>query len=376
MKILFTGGGSGGHFYPIIAIAEEIRELAVEDKLIDIKLYFSSVDKYNERLLFENDINFIPISAGKIRLHASIANFFDLFKTAWGMITAVWKIYWLYPDVVFGKGGFASFPTLFAARILGIPVVIHESDSHPGRVNLWAKSFARKIAVTYPEALTYFPTEKTAITGLPLRREILNPITNGAHEFLKLDAKIPTIFITGGSQGAQMINDTVLSILPELVADFQIIHQAGKANVADIKTRVGVILAKNPNASRYHLYDYLTDTAVRMTAGVSNLVVSRAGSTIFEIAHWGTPSIILPLPTSISHDQTINAFTYAHSGGAVVIEQSNLTPSVLLSEIRRIMANRELWEKMSKGAKSFARPDAARIIAKELMGIALSHEQH
>lgn len=375
MKILFTGGGTGGHFYPIIAIAEEIRELAIEEKLVGVKLYFASVDKYNDRLLFENDITFVGVTAGKIRRYFSIANFFDLFKTAFGIIRALWKLYWLYPDVVFGKGGFASFPMLVAARIIRIPVVIHESDSHPGKVNLWAKKFAQKIAVSYPEALEYFPKEKTALTGNPLRKEILNPITEGAHEFLKLDPGVPTIFITGGSQGAQPINEAVLAVLPELVKNFQVIHQVGQANYADIKTRTGVIIGKDPNFGRYHLYESLNDTALRMMAGVSKLIISRAGSTIFEIAHWGIPSIIIPLPESISHDQTMNAFTYARNGGAVVIEQTNLTPSVLLSEIHRLMASPDLRLSMSQKAREFSRPDAARLIGKELISIALSHEE-
>ena len=110
-------------------------------------------------------------------------------------------------------------------------------------------------------------------------------------------------------------------------------------------------------------------------AGVSKLIISRAGSTIFEIAHWGIPSIIIPLPESISHDQTINAFTYARSGGAIVIEQTNLTPSVLLSEIHRLMANPDLRLSMSQKAREFSRPDAARLIGKELISIALSHEE-
>lgn len=375
MKILFTGGGTGGHFYPIIAVAEEIRELTIEEKLVGVNLYFASIDKYNDRLLYENNIQFVSVTAGKIRRDGSIANFFDLFKTAFGVMSAIWKLYWIYPDVVFGKGAFASFPMLMAARILRIPVVIHESDSHPGKVNLWAQKFAQKIAVSYPEALNYFPKEKTALTGNPLRREILNPITEGAHEFLKLDKDVPTIFITGGSQGAQAINEAILTILPELVKDFQIIHQVGKANYEEIKTRTSVIVGHDANVNRYHLYEYLNDTAIRMMAGVSKLIVSRAGSTIFEIAHWGIPSIIIPLPQSISHDQTTNAFTYARSGGAVVIEQTNLTPSVLLSEIRRLMADQALRESMGQKARAFSRPDAARLIAKELINISLGHEQ-
>ena len=140
MKILFTGGGTGGHFYPIIAIAQAINEIQEKEKLVGVELFYMSNSPYDERLLFENGISYKEISAGKIRRYFSFKNFTDLFKTFNGIISAIAALYVIYPDVVFGKGGYASFPVLFAARLLRIPVIIHESDSHPGRANLWAES--------------------------------------------------------------------------------------------------------------------------------------------------------------------------------------------------------------------------------------------
>ena len=142
MKILLTGGGTGGHVYPIIAVAEELNTIAREQKLANLELYFMSPSPYNEGILFNNKIIYKKNSAGKIRRYFSILNFFDLFVTAWGVIQSTWDIFRIYPDVVFGKGGYASFPALCAARLLRIPVVIHESDSVPGKVNLWASKFA------------------------------------------------------------------------------------------------------------------------------------------------------------------------------------------------------------------------------------------
>jgi len=116
MKILFTGGGSGGHFYPIIAIAEELNHIVRENKLVDVELYYMSGIPYNAGVLFNNNLIYKKNYAGKIRRYFSIANFFDLFKTGWGVIKSLWEIFLIYPDVVFGKGGYASFPAIFAAK--------------------------------------------------------------------------------------------------------------------------------------------------------------------------------------------------------------------------------------------------------------------
>ena len=140
MKILFTGGGSGGHFYPIIAIAQALSDRALEERLILPELFFMAPEPYDERLLFENGITFLRVPTGKLRRYFSLKNVFDLFKTAWGVLKASVMMFRIYPDVVVGKGGFGSFPALFAARFWKIPTIIHESDTVPGRVNKWQES--------------------------------------------------------------------------------------------------------------------------------------------------------------------------------------------------------------------------------------------
>ncbi len=374
MKIVFTGGGTGGHFYPIIAVAQAINRLVEEKKLVEAKLYYLAPEPYDSHLLFEQRIEFHRVSAGKWRRYFSFRNFPDMLKNLGGFLLALWKLYTIYPDVVFSKGGYASFPTLLASRVLKIPVVIHESDSHPGRVSLWSAKFAQRIALSYPEALQYFPREKTALTGNPIREELLNPISRGAHEFLELSDSLPILFITGGSQGASFLNEVVLDILPSLLEHYQVIHQVGKDNFAEINQRAWTIMEKSQYRDRYKLFAQLNSTALRMMAGVTELVISRAGSAIFEIAAWALPAIIVPIPEPISHDQRTNAFTYARSGAAVVIEQVNLTPSVLLSEINRLMSDKTLREKMIAGAKNFAQPEASRAIADEILTLALEHE--
>jgi UDP-N-acetylglucosamine--N-acetylmuramyl-(pentapeptide) pyrophosphoryl-undecaprenol N-acetylglucosamine transferase len=374
MKILFTAGGSGGHFYPIIAVAEAINDLVREKKLLEPTLYYAAPDPYDKELLLANNIQFVPTAAGKMRRYFSFLNVIDVFKTGWGILRSVLRIFFIYPDVVFGKGGYASFPMILAARIFKIPVVIHESDSVPGTVNKWAGTFAEKVAVSYPEAAEYFPKEKVALTGNPIRKSALIPQREGAREFLKLEANVPVILVLGGSQGAQAINEIILSALPQLVEKYQIVHQTGEGNIKEVSGRAKVALINSPHTERYKPFGYLGELAVRMSAGAANIIITRAGSTIFEIAAWGIPSIVIPLEGSASDHQTKNAFSYARAGGGVVIEQNNLTPGLLISEIGRILDNPELVRSMSEKARGFARVDAAKTIAQVLLDIALSHE--
>ncbi len=375
MKILLTGGGTGGHFYPLIAVAEEINEIVKKEKLIPAELFYMSDSPHDQSMLLENNIEFIKIPAGKARRYFSLLNVFDIFKTISGIITAMIRVFRIYPDVVFSKGGYTSFPVLFAARFFKIPVMIHESDYSPGRANIWAGKFAKRIAVSYPDASTFFDSKKVAVTGNPVRKNIKNlPNKETAIKFLNLTENIPVLLIVGGSLGSKTINDQILSILPKLLENYYVIHQAGKANIKEVLETSNVVLIESPYKARYKLYDYLDDLNGSMAGGAANLIVSRAGSAIFEIASWGVPSIIIPIESSNGDHQRKNAFYYARSGGAIVIEETNLSPNILISEITRILSDKNLQEKMSLGAKSFIKTDAAEIIAKEIINLGLKHE--
>ncbi len=373
-----TGGGTGGHFYPLIAVADQIREVCKNEKLLPPEIYFMAPDPYNKKELFDHEITFVPVMAGTKRVAPSasgkILNLIDMFKMGIGVLSAIVKLYSIFPDVVFAKGGYTSFPALMAAKILGIPVVIHESDSVPGRVNAWAGKFAQRIALSYKEAIEYFPREKTAHTGNPIRKEFAEPLTAGAVEYLNLETNVPVILILGGSQGAQIINDAILSALPKLVDKYQILHQTGKKNYPEVSRTANVILEGNNYITRYHPFDYFNTLAMRMAAGVSSLIISRGGSTVFEIAAWGIPSILVPITSSNGDHQRKNSYNYAREGGAIVIEEANLSPEIIINEVDRIMSMPKVSEKMRAGAKSFARLDSAELIAKEILKIALKHE--
>ncbi|MEK7572368.1 MAG: UDP-N-acetylglucosamine--N-acetylmuramyl-(pentapeptide) pyrophosphoryl-undecaprenol N-acetylglucosamine transferase [Patescibacteria group bacterium] len=375
MKIVFTGGGTGGHFYPIIAVTQKINKLIDEEKIIGAKLYYFSNSPYDKEMLFKNGLIYENVSTGKLRTYFSFKNFSDVIKTFFGVLNAIYKIFSIYPDVVFGKGGYASFPTILAAKILNIPVFIHESDSAPGRVNSWAGRFAKRIAVSFKEAAEFFPKERVAWTGQPIRVEIEQKADrNKALDFFKLESDLPIILVLGGSQGAELINNTVLDALPRFLKNFRVIHQTGVRNYKEVMSQADVVLINNENKSRYLAFSFLNPLQMKMASGVATIIISRAGSTIFEIASWGVPSILVPFTESNADHAKKNAFCYARAGACNVIEEKNMTANILSSEIERIMEDKDTYSRMANNALAFHKKDAAEKIAKELLHMALSHE--
>ncbi|MFA6177546.1 MAG: UDP-N-acetylglucosamine--N-acetylmuramyl-(pentapeptide) pyrophosphoryl-undecaprenol N-acetylglucosamine transferase [Candidatus Paceibacterota bacterium] len=376
MKIVFTGGGTGGHFYPLIAVAQKVNQIIDKEHLVGAKLYYFSDSPYDKKMLVENGLLYEEVGSGKMRTYFSFLNFIDVFKIFFGTINAIYKLFSIYPDVVFGKGGYASFPTIFAARILRIPVLIHESDSAPGRVNLWAGHFAKKVAVSFAEAAGFFPKENVAWVGQPIRTEIEHKASpNEALKYFKLEEKIPIIVILGGSQGAELINNVILDALPVLIKNYYIIHQTGVQKFKTVSGEAEVILANNNNKARYLPFPFLNTLQIKMVAGAATIIVSRAGSTLFEISSWGVPSILVPFKNSNADHSRKNAFCYARAGACSVIEEDNMTANILSLEIERIIKDKISYEKMTQNAKAFGKEGAAEKIAQELVDIALNHER-
>jgi len=181
------------------------------------------------------------------------------------------------------------------------------------------------------------------------------------------------LLILGGSQGAEIINNVIVDALPLLLSKYQIIHQTGKNNIEDIASRSQLVMEKNPNIERYVPIAYLSNEATRKASGCADLIISRAGSAIFEIASWGIPSIIIPITNSNGNHQVKNAFNYARGGACEVIEESNLTPHLLVSEVDKLLESPEKIAQMKERALAFASPDAAEKIAQSAIDVSLSH---
>jgi len=374
MRVVLVGGGTGGHFYPLIAISEGLLAKGAEKRTF-VELYYIGPDPYDKKSLDALGITFISCPAGKRRRYRSFRNFLDIFKTIGGLFVAFIKLLILYPDVVMSKGGYTSVPVTFAARLLRIPIVIHESDAVAGRANKLSAKAARYIAISYSEAAQFFPQEKTALTGIPIRKTLLSPAPEDAGTKLGLDTSLPTILVLGGSLGAERVNNLILESLDELLPQYNIVHQTGTTAFEPVQNAARALITDENLLSRYHPIAFMDSETFNLAYHTSSIVVSRSGSTtIFENAIHCKPSILIPIPEEISHDQRSNAYAYARTGAAVVMEESNLRDGLLVAEITRIMSDQAVYQEMSTAAQAFAPRDAAEKVADILMSIGNEHE--
>ena len=364
MRIVLTGGGTGGHLFPLVAVAKKIKE-----KKPDVEFLFIGPNgELEKKIMAAEGISIKKAISGKMRRYFSPVNFVDFFKIPVGIIQALRHLLKFMPDAIFSKGGYASIPTVIAGWIYRIPIMIHESDANPGMANSMLAKFSQRVAISYPQAEVYFPAEQVVLTGNPLRSDIASgdPQKSRA-EFSLTDSK-KIIFVWGGSQGSKVINDKILEILPELLKKYQIIHQTGEKNFEEVKHKAGEMGIKAGHEG-YFVLPFI-DENLKDILAVSDLVISRAGSTsISEIAANGKPSIIIPLGNSANDHQRMNAYAAAKVGGCIVLEEGNLGENMLLEKIDELMNNEELRNKMAANIKSFYHSDAADRIADGILGM-------
>lgn len=371
MKIVFAGAGSGGHIFPLIAVAREIKKIYKETIIFQEEplemLYFGPKDLYFDDLMKQDGIRVRNISAGKLRRYISFQNIIDIFfRIPWGFIQMFFYILFIAPDMVFSKGGYGSLPTVFWSWIFQIPIFMHESDIVPGLANKFLSRFAKEIFTSFPET-EYFPPSRMIQVGNPIRREITGGSKEEGQKIFNLKGNKPTIFIVGGSQGAQKVNELVLTILPEFLANFEIIHQTGPKNFKQAQSEAEGILSEEYR-TEYHIVPFLEEDKLKHAYAAADFIISRAGSgSIFEIASYGKPCILIPLPTSAQDHQVRNAFAYAESGGGIVFEETNLTPHIFLEKIKYMFAHPDEMAIMKQKAIEFARPKAAAVIAEYLL---------
>lgn len=368
-----TAGGSGGHFYPMVAVAKDLQEKAISlgDEL-DLR-FFGSAGTY-KNYLKANGFKISQIAAAKVRRYGSIQNILDIFVFFVSLIQALFKVYFFMPDVVFSKSGPGSLPVVLAARWYRIPVIIHESDAVAGTANRIAGKMAIIIEVAWEKAIQYFPEVKTIRhTGNPLRKSIITPHSPAqSREFFKLPHQKPVLLFIGGSQGAEFLNYFVLEHSQVLLQNFEIIHVVGSANFEGFKAEYN-FMAKNYNEAtkkNYHPYPYLEDEQMAHALNAADIVISRAGSSIFEIAAAAKPSILVPLPSSANNHQYANAYEYAKNGAAVVIEQENLLINMFTASVQKIINHPDIYANMAKAAKAFHKPEAATVISQDIITIA------
>ncbi|MGD6872781.1 undecaprenyldiphospho-muramoylpentapeptide beta-N-acetylglucosaminyltransferase [Sutcliffiella horikoshii] len=351
-KIVFTGGGSAGHVTPNIAIMNKLKAAGW-----DIT-YIGSRKGIEEDIIGKEDIPFHGISSGKLRRYFDWKNFSDPLRIIKGAMEALMILRKVKPKVVFSKGGFVTVPVVMAAKMLKIPVIIHESDITPGLANKIATKFATRVFVTFDETLNHFPSDKVLFTGSPIREELFKGKGQEGRAWLGFHEKKPILTIMGGSLGAKKINETLRQVLTQLTEQYQIVHLCGKGNMD--RSLEGV--------KGYKQFEYINQELPDVLAA-SEFIISRAGAnSIFEFLALRKPMLLIPLSRNASRgDQILNAQSFEKKGFAKVLFEEDLTTETLLTQLEALKSDKDLLQKnMSKDSA----PNTLEIILKEIINTA------
>ncbi len=365
-RIVLTGGGTGGHIFPLVAVAKEFKKQYPNTKFLYIGSSSQMGGKAKE-IMAKEGIKTANILAGKIRRYFSFRNLLDMFLIPLGTIQSLVILLIYMPDAVFSKGGYVSVPVVFAAWIYRIPVLTHDSDAIPGWANRFCGKFSKYVAVSYKKSKKYFIKSKTLLTGNPIREELTRGNKKRALEKWGFSESKPVIFVTGGSQGARLINTSIIRILPELNKFAQILHVTGQNNYERVKKLAGEYGFRT-DRHRYIAVPFLERDEMADAYALADVVISRSGAnSITEIAANKKVSILIPLASAANNHQYMNAFEIARLGGAIVLEEGNLGRHVFLEKIKKLLHDEELIVQMSKKAFQFYHPDAASKIVSGIM---------
>ena len=381
MKILLTGGGTGGHLIPLLGVVSELGKICLEKGIEKPKfLLITPASGFNQNIS-EAGIQIKTIKAGKLRRYFSWENFRDILKIPVGIVQSLYYVHKFKPNVVFSKGGFASVPPVIASWILRIPIITHESDIVPGLANRIIARFAFKILISFSAAEKYFNKNKVVLTGNPIRSDIKDGSRENALKFFKLSPDLPTVLIFGGSQGAQKINEMVLEILPDLIEKCQIIHQCGDKNYEEIKTGVHSLECKKFNSNeinsyrlkpelqnRYRLYPFIKEE-MKDAYAIADIVISRAGAnSLAEIVALQKPNILIPLSTSANNHQPENAKFFAEKNASLIIDETVNNSQDLSEAILKLLLDKNLQAQMQKKLSELSSSqNASKKIAGEIM---------
>jgi UDP-N-acetylglucosamine--N-acetylmuramyl-(pentapeptide) pyrophosphoryl-undecaprenol N-acetylglucosamine transferase len=361
LSVVVTGGGTGGHTSPGLAVATLLRERGID------VAWIGSRGGIEARSVPGRGIPYFAIATGKLRRYWAWQNLADLgLNVPAGVLGALRLLGRLRPRVVFATGGFVALPVVVAAAVLRIPVVIHEQTAVPGLANRVAMRFARRVAVAFAEAASAFPEGRVVVTGNPLRPELRGGARTDVLARFGLAEDLPLVYVTGGAQGAQRINRAVGEALPGLLGLAQVIHQCGEHPATGDRRWLEEARGRLPGplARRYVILPYVGAELAGIYAAAA-LVIARAGAgTVNECCHLGLPAIYIPLPGARGDEQTANARLVERGGGCVVLPQAELTPERLLACARALLAEPGRRKEMGERARSLAVPDAAeRIVA-------------
>ncbi|WP_430810382.1 MULTISPECIES: undecaprenyldiphospho-muramoylpentapeptide beta-N-acetylglucosaminyltransferase [unclassified Carboxylicivirga] len=359
IKVIISGGGTGGHIFPAIAIANAVKAIRPDADI----LFVGALGKMEMEKVPAAGYRIIGLPVAGFHRKLTLRNLAFPFK----LINSLWQarkvIRDFAPDVAVGVGGYASGPVLQIASQQGVPCLLQEQNSYPGVTNRLLAKKSAKICVAYEQMDRFFDREKILITGNPVRNDLLNQIQHKeALDFWRLDEGKKTLLIIGGSLGARSINHGIISSIDELPPDVQVIWQTGRFYLDDMRSQLSDHLKE-----RVIITDFIS--RMDMAFAAADLVVSRAGaSSISELAILGKPCIFVPSPNVAEDHQTKNAMALVHRGAAVLVSDDKV--NTLIDKAAELLNDGSRLEALATSIKAFAKPDAARDIAREVIGLA------
>lgn len=362
MKIVLTGGGTGGHIYPAISIGQALKKAVPDVEL----LYVGSSHGPEGDIARKAGLEFVAIPSSSLSKALSARNIAAFSKLLLGFFRARRILGKFKPDVVIGTGGYVSAAILLAQWSRRGKIVIHEQNARPGRTNTALAKLARKVCVTFESSTAFLPKGRVEVTGLPIRSEFTSHRAKSeARQVLGLDPDVFTIVAIGGSQGARKVNEIVAAAWP-LVSDgkTQILHQVGQRNIEEMRALIGT----TQDNQRYHVEAYV-DMPVAL--GSADLVISRSGaSSIAEITTAGLPSILFPYPHAYADHQTGNAMFLVDNHAALLCGDSSTTPEMLAGMIIEMRSAPEKLAAMGAASAGLGKPDAADRVAQIAIAVA------
>ena len=360
-NILFAGGGTGGHLFPALAIADEIRKRNRKANL----LFVGIKDKIEARIVPQRGFGFTTIWISGFHRGLRLQNLLFPVKIVVSLLQSFFLIKRFLPDVVVGTGGYVCGPVLFVSSLLGIPTIVHESNSYPGITTRLLSGRATKVFTAFEATNRWLKrTDNVELVGTPTRESLDNVPRETAIRFFGLDERKQTVLVFGGSLGASSVNRAMTQIVNDFTGSgIQVIWQMGESDYSDIKDKT-----KGRNVGWIGAFIERMDYAY----AAADVVVSRAGATtIAELTRVGKPAVLVPYPFAAADHQTINARTIAETGAAVIVPDKDVNTS-LGKTILEILKDRERMEVMSKASKALGRPNAGRAIAEKILSFVKS----
>ncbi len=367
INIIISGGGTGGHIYPAIAVVQKLKP---EQDIKNI-YYIGCPNNMEKDIVAQEDIEFLPVSVSGMPRKISFRFIKWIFQLITASIKAIGYFNRYKPNIVLGTGGYVSGPALIAAKLLNIPFIIHDADAHPGVVSRVTAPYAAAVSVAFEEAKKFIKSNNIFVNGNPVRKTFSSISKNDAINELNLDANKKVLLIIGGSQGAKSLNEAMKTIIQPLVQEhnFLVIHQTGKNKHDEYIEELKPICPDLLYDSSYIVRPYFENTALLYAA--ADLAVTRAGSlTLSELCLSALPSILVPYPYAAADHQRYNARAMEKAGAAVYLDDRECNADNLMMFILDLLNNENKLLKMKDSAKILAKPYATENIVKLIKDIA------